>query len=503
NETSDAIIENYFTPVHANEAENTRMINRYIQRAAKLKLSRKVSAEDKKLGRVSESEAVQILGEAQGNIAYLEKAKKHGSKLAQREGKTLEEWKQIESDLWENNPQLQGSKEKIQKAILEFRAMYDELITDMNRVRVLNGYPAIPVREGYFPHFTVNDVGGFFNGIAKFFGMQTEVAELPTEIAGKTKDFKPGIHWFGAALERKGFYTDYDALYGFEKYLRGAAEIIYHTDDLQRLRALAYQIRFQTTSDEIRKRIEEIKKLDIGEDEKEAAIKKLYDEGGYALSGFVQWLEEYTNILAGKKSELDRGTERAVGRAFYNFSKALEGRVAANQVGLNVSSALTNFIPLTQAWGTVGSRDLLYGMWQTIRNFKQGDGFAERSDFLTNRFGTEHLVQTGMEKVSDAAGFLMNFIDEFTSTSLMRARVAQNMRKGLSEDAAMHEANAWCAGLMADRSLGAMPNIYYSRNFLLKPFTMFQVEVKNQYSYLFKDMPRGFGEKEIGKLILA
>ncbi len=58
---------------------------------------------------------------------------------------------------------------------------------------------------------------------------------------------------------------------------------------------------------------------------------------------------------------------------------------------------------------------------------------------------------------------------------------------------------------MAGRSKGEMPTIYHSRNLLLKPFTMFQLEVKNQYSYLFKDLPRDFKnrDKNLAKLIAA
>ena len=55
---------------------------------------------------------------------------------------------------------------------------------------------------------------------------------------------------------------------------------------------------------------------------------------------------------------------------------------------------------------------------------------------------------------------------------------------------ALHEADTYSAGLMADRSKGAMPTQFYSTNPLSKMINMFQVEVNNQYSYYFKDMKR-------------
>ena len=505
NATAEKIIDTYFRPVHKNEAAKTRMMNEYIARVKELKLNNKLSGTAKKAGCVSESAAVQILGEAKGNIEFLENQKKRGKALAERDGKTLEGWKGVISDLWMKNPQL--DKPKIEAAVTEFRKIYNELIGEVNRVRVLNGYPAISYRAGYFPHFSRNEsIDGIMDKITALLGGSTEVTELPTEIAGRTGVFKPGIRWFGAALERQGIGTDYDALYGFARYLDGAADIIYHTDDIQHLRTLASQVRYKTTKEEIQKKVNEIREIeDLDEDSKEDLIKKLYDEGGYALSGFVNWLDEYTNILASKKSELDRKIESAIGRKFYNFSKAIEGRVGANMVGGNLASALTNFIPITQAGGSVGSMDLLSGMWDTIKSYKADDGFADRSDFLTNRFGVDALTQTAMQKISSAAGVPMEFIDAFTSNTLVRARYNQNLRSGLSEEAALREADEWAAGLMAGRSKGEMPTIYHSRNLLLKPFTMFQLEVKNQYSYLFKDLPRDFKnrDKNLAKLIAA
>ncbi len=420
NATSEKIIDTYFRPVHKNEAAKTRMMNEYIARVKKLKLSNKLSAADKKAGRVSESAAVQILGEAKGNIEFLENQKKRGKALAERDGKTLDEWKGVIADLWTDNPQL--DKPKIEAAVKEFRKIYDELIGEVNRARVLNGYPAISYRAGYFPHFSrAESIDGIMDKITAALGGSTEVTELPTEIAGRTGVFKPGIRWFGAALERQGISTDYDALYGFARYLDGAADIIYHTDDIQRLRALASQVRYRTTNESIQAQVDDVRRdRTLDDDAKEEKIKKLYDKGGYALSGFVNWLEEYTNILAGKKSELDRKIESAIGRKFYNLSKAIEGRVGANMVGGNLASALTNFIPITQAGGSVGSLDLLSGMWDTIKSYKADDGFADRSDFLTSRFGVDALAQTPMQKISSAAGVPMEFIDAFTSNTLVR-----------------------------------------------------------------------------------
>ena len=74
------------------------------------------------------------------------------------------------------------------------------------------------------------------------------------------------------------------------------------------------------------------------------------EEGKYELSNYVNNIEEYTNLLANKRSTMDRGIEQLIGRDYYNFAIALENRVAANMVAVNPGSWLTNFIPISQAW---------------------------------------------------------------------------------------------------------------------------------------------------------
>ena len=65
----------------------------------------------------------------------------------------------------------------------------------------------------------------------------------------------------------------------------------------------------------------------------------------------------------------------------------------------------------------------------------------------------------------------------------------------------MHQADLFAAGVIADRSKGSMPTIFASQ--ALKPITGFQLEVNNQISEIFKDLPRYYDDEEKGKLILA
>ena len=488
------INETIFEPVHTQQAKSTRFKNDYRARVRKLDLSRRVKAGDV----VSEAHAVQLYGEAMDNIRQLTKRPMD----AKRDGKTLAEWEAVVRELWEKNPGIR--KEKVERAVGEFRRIYDELFTQMNDVRVRNGYEPIDYRKGYFPHFQPGQTDGVLAVMGKALGIRADVTALPTTINGLTHTFKPGITWFGNAQERLGFNTAYDAVEGFDKYIEGAADIVFQTDNIQRLRAFASEVRYRTSNEGVRERVDAIRADEsISEQDKELRIKDLYENAKFELSGFAAWLDEYTNLLANKKSKLDRGVESVLGRGFYNAMSWLESRAAANMAAMNPGSWLTNFIPLTQAWGYVSTGDMVQAMGQTLAAMKNDDGFWERSAFLTNRRGSDPLVRTWQGNLSAKLSMPMEWIDTFTADTIVRARYNQNLRRGMLEEDAMREADRFAANIMADRSKGATPVRFQSRNPFVKLFTQFQLEVNNQFSNIFKDLPREMRKRGLQALAWA
>lgn len=493
-ELADRINKAYFQPVYQAAAEANKTKNQYRDRVRALNLSRKAAKGDA----VSEAHAVQLLGEAEDNIRWLEDRR---GRMEKRDGKTLEDWRGVVQNLWKENPGL--DQKKIRDAVEEFRAIYDELFQQMNEARVRNGYEPVSYRQGYFPHFQV-DSEGLIAQFGRALGIETAVTNLPTTINGLTHTFKPGIRYFSHALSRKGFDTAYDAVQGFDRYIEGAADVIHQTDNIQALRALGAQARYRTGDEGLRQQVEKVQaNEELTDQEKQALIDEIYKDGRFTLSNFVVELDEYTNLLANKKSRADRNMEQALGRRMYNIVKGLESRVAANMVAVNPASWLTNFVPLTQGWGAVHSKYMLKGMWDTLKAYKADDGMVGMSSFLTNRRGSDPIVKTWSQSASAVLSSPMEYIDQFTADSLIRARFAQNVDAGMSEAAAMEEADAWAAGVMADRSKGATPTLFNRSNPLTKVFTQFQLEVNNQLSYLFKDLPRDVGKKGLAALCAA
>lgn len=494
-EKANAFINKYFWPVHENESKRKNYLVEQQDRIRELKLDRQV----RKGNLVSESYAVQWLGEAEFNRDYL----KQHPRVERRGGMTFDEWNAAIQEFEKQNPNLELGK--VRAAVKVFHEVYDKLFQDMNRVRIENGYEPVNYLQGYFPHFQENEEGGsILQKFARAAGIEGDVSPLPATINGLTANFKPGIRYMANIQNRLGYATAYDALQGFDRYIEVATDVIFHTADIQRLRALATQIRYRASDEGLKQRIDAIMMNPfLNPDEANEQVTNLTKEGRYGLSNFVDELDEYTNLLAGKKSRLDRGMEKTFGRRFYNVMKKFESRVGANMVAANVGSALTNFIPITQAWSQVSTTDVLRGMWDTLKNYKTADGLDSASTFINNRSGYGRLAMSTMDKVSAGAGWLMESVDTFTTGSVVRARYYQNLRRGMSETSAMQEADQFASGVMADRSKGSTPTLYSARNPLVKLFTQFQLEVNNELSWIFKDMAREERKKGVAALAKA
>ena len=471
--------ETFYKPVHEAVAEATRLQNRLRDRISGLGLDK------------HESAMVQMIGEGK-KAAALEYAEKHGIKL-------------------------DSAKEtKLNHAVDTFRETYNELFDMINRAEVRNGLEPTRKRENYFPHFTEAAPDTLIARAMWRIGMKITGKEtLSTDLAGQTENFRPGHKWERHLQHREGDATIYDAVKGFDQYIEDISQYIYLTDSIQNLRALEDAVRYRLSDEGTRAKIDEIKSnysIDALERRQmmentydatdnrtpfQRAVGALEDQKRAGMRNFVVELRRYTDSVAGKKHRGDRGIEDIVGRDVYEISKNIEGRVAANMISLNPASWLTNFIPLTQA-GELSTGNLLQGMMDTIRSTVSDDGFVNASTFLTNRYGSDSISKTTLRKISDAAGAPMEMIDHFVAETIVRARVAQNLKNHVMLDEAFSEADSYAASLMADRSKGATPGAFEMRNPIVKVFTMYQLETNNQLRHFFKDIPR-LAQGDFGK----
>lgn len=489
-EAGERINKEYFEQIHEHAAAATKMKSALIGEVRKLNISTKKTFDARRLS-VDAPGLSEKIAEAR---AAGKKFKISEAEIVQLYGEKLIEKKAIE--------ELGADFGKIQNAVDTMRKFYNQLLEAANNVLLRHGYEPIEFRKDYFPHFTEEKPDGILTKAASVLGINIKKDELPTDINGLTHTFRPGKKWFGHALQRTAEVTEYDAIKGFDIYLEGISDVIHHTEDIQKLRALVSELRYKYSSNGIKERVRDVRAdADLDDVIKEITINGIYDTGNTKLGSLATWLTNYTDQLAGKKSQFDRVFEQSLGRTLYNTSKAIENRVAANMVALNPGSWLTNFIPLVQA-GELSPKYVIEGMAQTMGNrFRKVDDITDISSFLTNRKGSNVLWKSNLEKAQDFLTSPMQMNDDFTSEALVRAKYAEQLKKGVHPEEAIKTADRFAADIIADRSKGALPTVFNSKNPISKILTMYQVEVNNQWSHLLKDIPRS--KENVAQVALA
>lgn len=389
--------------------------------------------------------------------------------------------------------------DKVNQTIEDARKLYDELFERINDRLRKQGMKELEYRRGYFPHFTEEKQ----SMLAKLFDWKIQNDQIPTDIAGLTELNNPERSWQSFNKHREGDTTDYNFSKGFDTYVHGALDWIYHIEDIQKRRALENEIRYQHSEEGVKKKIEEIySNPDLDADEVQTQIEAVYGVAKNPLNNFVTDLRNSTNNLAGKKSTLDRSLEYATNRQIYSTVTNLSNRVSGNMIAGSISSALTNFIPITQSWGEVSPVSSLRALGETIKSAIKNDGTIAKSTFLTNRLvKAESLYKSNWDKAADKVGIMTDAIDSITSQVVWRAKYNENMKAGMNEFEAIKNADQFAEGVIAGRSRGNQPTLFNSKNPITKMFTAFQLEVNNQYHYMFKDMPVDVGSKSKAKLI--
>ncbi len=376
-----------------------------------------------------------------------------------------------------------------------------DLHPQINEAWVRNGIDPLEFHRRYLPSITPTKEGKWYNRILRGIGIETMADELPDEIAGRTENRRPGHQYASFAEERQGVNLEFDAIKAMDNYISNAATAIFHTDDIQNLRTLEEAIRFKNADEgEQAELLAIMQNPSITIEDRVQQMSKIWEESQGNLPHFPSWIAEYTNLLAGKKARGDRQMESDLSRGMFRAMSDLEGKIAANMVGGNLSTALSNFIPLTQGAGELRYSSMARAMLDyTYDLLKKDSMFRDTSDFLTNRRGSDRIAKTRVQKASDLASIPVRAVDRMTSEVLTRARYIDNTKRGLNHQEALREADRWAAGLMGDRSKGAKPIVFDEKGPLKKAFTMFQLEVANQYDYLFGDIPANARAQGKGK----
>lgn len=544
------INEAVFEPVYENEQERKRFINRLFDEVRtfegadgeKSALNKDESAFAQKLkeGRTVE-ELVEKSGVAESIRAAAENLK-NGAEMkdAAREFNLDEgsrnltrqyaDWLQTQEDYAaaENI-----DRTKIENAIEKYTELYDKLYAAINDFLVAHGYEPIGFIKGYAPHFQPEAENGKLESALKAIGVDlgSGVGKLPTSIAGLTKSFKPNKRYNPFFQHRRGSETDYDIVKGFETYVDYASDVLYHTDDIMRVRQMANYLRSTFAPEEMKADIDQMEAMryapaDVKEEylrdkkkiaddtflsyEDLTAMMEQYTDEKYRtiedvteFSDLVTWLDDYANKLAGKQLFEDRLMEREVGREALNGAKKLNRMFARANVAGNLSSALNQTAQLPMIATELGQKNTWRAVGDILRGKTTGmSAFRGESDFLTEKSGIDYIQSTKGEKALKVLFSPLEKVDTLVSTIAVRGKYRMELDAGKSPKEAMKAADRWARDIMGTRSKGSVPLTFQSKNLIAQMMNMFQVEAANTFEHVTQDrLGPGFKEMaaKIGK----
>lgn len=533
-EQGQKINEAIFEPVYVNEQERKRFVNRMHDEVRRFedKNGKQTALTEKERALtqlVIEGKAVAELvaaSDMKEQIIHAAENLKAGGEMADvsqefglhdKEARDLArryaDWLQTQEDLAGTDV----DQTKVEHAVEAYRTLYDKFYKAINHFLVAHGYEPIGFIKGYAPHFQPEAESGKLEKALKNIGVDlgAEAGSLPASIAGLTKAFKPNKRYNPFFQHRAGKSTEYDVEKGFEKYVDYLSDVLYHTDDIMRVRAAVKYFREEYGPDEISAEISRAESLRFAPKEaKESFLKSAglltntsdlsyadlsakmeeYVEGLFdsikktsKYSDLTVWLDDYANKLAGKQLFSDRDMEREVGRTSLNVGRKLNKLFARANVAGNLSSSLNQTAQLPMIAGEIGPKYVIKAVNDIIAGKTKGD-FADQSDFLTEKNGIDYLTNDKGSKITSALFWPLERMDYLISSIAVRGKYRKELDAGRSPKEAMKAADRWARDIMGTRSKGAAPLTFQSKNLIAQMVNMFQVEALNSWEHVTQDL---------------
>lgn len=529
-ELGKKINEEFFDPILENSAEKIRFINRMFDRVRGFDLSESESALVQRVieGTAAADQVSKLDPDMQKRVtdaATSTDVKKTAAEMniPQEQMELVERYK-----AWlDTQARLQDADvdaKKIEEAAAGYKKAYNEFYDLINEFLVSHGYDPIGYVKGYAPHMQPEKAQEGTAKFLKLIGIDAQVSELPTAIAGRTDSFRPGKQWNPYFLERTKTNNDnveYDAVGGYESYVNYMANVLYHTDDIMKLREMSKYFRGKYARDGISDRIAQAREMHnasleqkigflesadriaegtrLTEEQADAALDKYIDSLFENINGmtkygqFVSVLDDYTNKLAGKQTKVDRVFEDKFGRNFLNLGNKLSAIFGQSTIVGNLSSALNQTAQIPMLTAEVGVGNVAEAVRDIATGKTKADGWEGASDFLTGKRGIDQLTETkGLGKVMDVAAIPFEAVDDAASRVIVRAKYLQEVKSGATHEEAMRAADEYASRMVGNRIQGAKPMAFEDKNVFSKALTTFQLEVANAWSHISHDLPMKF-----------
>lgn len=537
----------YFDPVTRNEAERLRWMNRQLDAVREFQgegdkvkgLNKAESAYvhmaldiEATVQRINQSPNKAAIQKAVTELTKMETAQKASPDAEAREAEIQRvatdldlnaaesKWAQQYAQFLTQKDGIKGEidEKKCAAAVKQYRQLFDDYYNAIADFLVSHGDEPIGKIDYYAPHLSTADKVNLLNQAFEALGFNASATRLPAEIAGRTEDFRPNKRWTPFFQSREGTQTEYDIVHGFESYVTYLSDVLFHTDDIQKIRALenytrlggkndfknslaeAIELSRSGQRDEKLDFLRELKRVDDFAEPTTAEINKQLDQyiaelfaaekNNTRYSDLAVWLKNYGDVLAGKQFGGDRGAEHRGGRGILKLGTQLTQAFARANVAGNVSSAVNQIAQLPTILGERSKRSIA----QATAEFATGKlrQFQMDSDFITGKKGVDYISNTFADSFMSGMFKPAEFVDTTMSTIAARAAYLDAIRDGKTHEAAMRSADAYARSIMGDRTKGAKPLMFHSKTPVMQMVNMFQIEALNSWEHVSQDLPRQF-----------
>lgn len=537
----------YFDPVTRNEAERLRWMNRQLDAVREFQgegdkvkgLNKAESAYvhmaldiEATVQRINQSPNKAAIQKAVTELTKMETAQKASPDAEAREAEIQRvatdldlnaaesKWAQQYAQFLTQKDGIRGEidEKKCAAAVKQYRQLFDDYYNAIADFLVSHGDEPIGKIDYYAPHLSTADKVNLLNQAFEALGFNASATRLPAEIAGRTEDFRPNKRWTPFFQSREGTQTEYDIVHGFESYVTYLSDVLFHTDDIQKIRALenytrlggkndfknslaeAIELSRSGQRDEKLDFLRELKRVDDFAEPTTAEINKQLDQyiaelfaaekNNTRYSDLAVWLKNYGDVLAGKQFGGDRGAEHRGGRGILKLGTQLTQAFARANVAGNVSSAVNQIAQLPTILGERSKRSIA----QATAEFATGKlrQFQMDSDFITGKKGVDYISNTFADSFMSGMFKPAEFVDTTMSTIAARAAYLDAIRDGKTHEEAMRSADAYARSIMGDRTKGAKPLMFHSKTPVMQMVNMFQIEALNSWEHVSQDLPRQF-----------
>lgn len=480
-----------------NQSPNKAAIQKAVTELTKMETAQKASPD----AEAREAEIQRVATDLDLNAAESKWAQQYAQFLAQKDG--------VKGEI---------DEKKCAAAVKQYRQLFDDYYNAIADFLVSHGDEPIGKIDYYAPHLSTADKVNLLNQAFEALGFNASATRLPAEIAGRTEDFRPNKRWTPFFQSREGTQTEYDIVHGFESYVTYLSDVLFHTDDIQKIRALenytrlggkndfknslaeAIELSRSGQRDEKLDFLRELKRVDDFAEPTTAEINKQLDQyiaelfaaekNNTRYSDLAVWLKNYGDVLAGKQFGGDRGAEHRGGRGILKLGTQLTQAFARANVAGNVSSAVNQIAQLPTILGERSKRSIA----QATAEFATGKlrQFQMDSDFITGKKGVDYISNTFADSFMSGMFKPAEFVDTTMSTIAARAAYLDAIRDGKTHEEAMRAADAYARSIMGDRTKGAKPLMFHSKTPVMQMVNMFQIEALNSWEHVSQDLPRQF-----------